>query len=123
MLLHHIPFAMVDTPNFPPTDGSILVLPGFADFHAVHNPDLPWAVFPSREDATKSESISFAEFANATHRIAHAFRPHREGNHDGEVVGVVINCDSILYCATIVGLARAGFVVRLPLRHADCCGN
>ena len=117
---NHSSFAMVDTPNFPPTDGSILVLPGFADFHAVHNPDLPWARFPSREDPTKSEAITFAQFANATHRIAHTFRPHRQGDHDGEVVGVIINCDSILYCATIVGLVRAGFVVCHILRSNQC---
>lgn len=107
---------MVGAPSkFPPTDGSILILPGFADFHATYNPDLPWVVFPSRENPTSIESISFAEFADATHRIAHVFRPHREGSHDGEVVGVVIHCDSILYCATIVGLVRAGFIVSRPV--------
>ena len=103
---------MSSTPKFPPLDGSIPVLPGFADFHAEHNPDRPWVVFPSRQDPTKVESISYAEFARATHRVAHAFRPNREGQRDGEVVAVVVNCDSIMYLAMIVGLVRAGFVVR-----------
>ena len=30
---------------------------------------------------------------------------------EGEVVGVVINCDTILYCALLVGMVRAGLVV------------
>lgn len=103
---------MTVTPTFPPLDGSIPVLPGFADFHAEHNPDLPWVVFPSPEDPTKTSSISFKQFAKATHRVAHAVRPNRLEGKDGDVVGVVIHSDSILYIAVLVGLVRAGFVVR-----------
>lgn len=98
-------------PKLPPLDGSIPVLPGFLDFHAEHNPDLPWVVFPSRQDPSSIDSISFGQFSGATHRIAQTFRPGRQASQDGVVVGVIIHCDSVLYLATLVGLIRAGFVV------------
>ncbi|EKM57056.1 uncharacterized protein PHACADRAFT_208208 [Phanerochaete carnosa HHB-10118-sp] len=99
---------MSDCPAFPPLDGLIPVLPGFADFHAEHNADKPWVLWPSQE-GSKPGSISFLQFANATHRIAHMLRPNR-GGPEGEVVAILINCDSVLYLALIVGLVRAGFV-------------
>ncbi|KAJ3525806.1 hypothetical protein NM688_g8348 [Phlebia brevispora] len=101
---------MATAPKFPPLDGSLPVLPGFVDFHAKYNPDLPWVVFPSKQDPTKADSISYSQFAKATHRIAHGLRPNRSEGKDGDVVGVVIHCDSILYLAVLVGLVRAGFV-------------
>ena len=85
------------------------MLPGLADFHALHNPDLPWATFPS-SDSTVS-SISFLEFSKASHRIAHHLRPHHDGN-TREVVAMLIHCDTILYVAAVLGVARAGLVVR-----------
>ena len=103
---------MSATPEFPPLDGSIPPLPGFADFHAEHNPDLPWALFQSKQDPSKVDRITYLEFARATHRLAHAVRPDRKEGQDGDVVGVVIHCDSVLYLATLVGLVRAGLVVR-----------
>jgi acyl-CoA synthetase (AMP-forming)/AMP-acid ligase II len=112
---------MPDHPAFPPLDGSIPVLPGFADFHAEHNPNRPWILYPS-EQGTEPGSISFLQFANATHRIAHAFRPNR-ARPGGEVVAVIINCDAILYLAVIVGLVRAGLVVSHYLSEAfSSCG-
>ncbi|KAH9928993.1 hypothetical protein B0H21DRAFT_700203 [Amylocystis lapponica] len=90
---------------FPPTDGSIPVIPGFLDFHAERNPTYPMFVFPSDD----IPSISFREFAEATHRIAHILRPTRSGP-DGAVVAVLIHCDTILYDALLVGIIRAGMV-------------
>lgn len=98
------------SPVLPPLDGSLTLTPGFVDFHAKHNANLPWAVFPSRDDPTKIDSVSFAELAKASHRIAHRARPGRTGS-DGEVVGLLIHCDALLYAAIIHGLARAGLVV------------
>ena len=94
--------------ELPPLDGSLDVLPGFVDFHAAHNADYPWAVFPSSNGGI--DSISFSEFAKATHRMAHALRPDRVGA-DGEVVATIVNCDSVHYVALLVGLVRAGLVV------------
>ncbi|KAI0085165.1 hypothetical protein BDY19DRAFT_909277 [Irpex rosettiformis] len=96
-------------PVLPPLNGSLTLTPGFVDFHAKHNANLPWAVFPSRDGPTKLDSVSFGELAKASHRIAHRARPGREGT-EGEVVGLLIHCDALLYAAIIHGLARAGLV-------------
>jgi acyl-CoA synthetase (AMP-forming)/AMP-acid ligase II len=93
----------------PPLDGSISVLPGFADFHAKHNPDREWARLASQGDLPYT-SISYTQFADATHRVAQHFRPDRT-HAKGEVVALLIHCDTILYVALFVGLIRAGFVV------------
>ncbi|KAF7798255.1 hypothetical protein EIP86_009472 [Pleurotus ostreatoroseus] len=94
-------------PHFPPLDGSITVLPGLLDFHAEHNPDSPWALYPS-SDATAT-SISFSDVAQATHRVAHGLRP--DGTPGGrDVVVMLIHCDTILYVTMLVGIARAGMV-------------
>lgn len=100
------------TPRSPPRDGSIYVLPGFVDFHAEHAPSNPWVVFPSVEDPTKPASISYREVAEATHRVAHALRPGRAGPEQ-EVVAMLLNCDTILYNATMIGMFRAGMVVSI----------
>ncbi|KAH9939474.1 hypothetical protein B0H21DRAFT_780597 [Amylocystis lapponica] len=92
----------------PPLDGSVSVLPGFLDFRVQHSPEAPCYVFtdpdPSSEDIC---SVSYLEFAQATHRIANVFRPGRTGS-DGAVVAIVINTDTLFYHALTVGLIRAG---------------
>ncbi|KAJ3555779.1 hypothetical protein NM688_g2383 [Phlebia brevispora] len=98
-----------DLPAVPPLDGSVTVLPGFVDFQAKHNPEKPCAVFPSSTSPTGVDSVTFKEFAKATHRVAHAVRPGRKGE-EGEVVGVVIHTDALLYMALLAGMARAGLV-------------
>lgn len=99
----------MDTPKRPSADGSVLALPGFVDFHAVHNPDRPLALLVP-ETGSEVKSISFLEFANATHRIAHLQRPDGDGT-GGDVVIILVHCDTILYLALVVGLIRAGFIV------------
>ena len=93
----------------PPLDGSIPVLPGFLDFHVKHNPARPWVLYPSPSGAGVV-AVTFGEFSRATHRIAHRLRPHRSGT-EGEVVGVLVQCDVILYITLLVGMTRAGLVV------------
>lgn len=94
----------------PPLDGTITVIPGLLDFHAEHNPNCPWAYLASDEEHPVT-SISFLEYSRATHRVAHALRPGREGP-ENERVALLINCDSVLYIAMISGMIRAGLVVR-----------
>ena len=96
---------------WPPLDGSLSVIPDFIDFHEKHNASRPWAIFPSRTNPTNTETISFAEFAQATHNVAHAYRPGRKGP-EGEVIGVLLNCDTVHYLAVSMGLVRGGLVVR-----------
>ncbi|KAH9951150.1 hypothetical protein B0H21DRAFT_855734, partial [Amylocystis lapponica] len=90
---------------FPPIDGTLSLIPGFLDFHAEHNPICPIFTFPSKV----FPEISFLEFAEATHRIAHILRPARSGP-DGEIVAVLIHCDTVLYHALLIGMVRAGMV-------------
>lgn len=102
---------MSSTPLAPPLDGSIPPLPGFADFHVEHNPNHTWARL-APEDKGPVIDLTFREFADATHRVARAFRP--DGNYaNGEVVAMLIHCDTILYLALLAGLIRAGLVVGL----------
>ena len=96
--------------SLPPADGSVTVIPGFVDFHAEHNPNRAWAIFPSQTSPTGTSSLSFGEFARATHRVAHRVRPDRQGA-EREVVGLIIHTDAILYMAVIAGLMRAGIIV------------
>lgn len=102
---------MSSTPAFPPLDGSLSVVPGFVDFQATNNAQHPWTVFAPDSPVS---SISFEEYADATHRIANVFRPDGT-NAKGEIVALILHCDSVLYLATLAGLIRAGFVVRVPL--------
>ena len=60
--------------------------------------------------AQESGAVTFGEVSRATHRIAHRLRPHRSGT-EGEVVGVLVQCDVILYITLLVGMTRAGLVV------------
>ncbi|TCD65360.1 putative NRPS-like protein biosynthetic cluster [Steccherinum ochraceum] len=93
----------------PPLDGSIRILPGLADFNAEHNPGFPSFGFPSLDDPKAETYISYLEYAQASHRVAHIFRPERRGK-DGEVVAVLINADALMYAALILGMARANII-------------
>lgn len=104
---------MVDCPQPPPLDGSVSILPGFVDFHALHNPHHPWAYLPTTS-GSKPCAISFGELARASHRIAYTLRPCGTGV-DGAVVGVLVQCDSLLYVALLIGMTRAGLVVSTSL--------
>ena len=96
-------------PAMPPLDGSITVLPGFIDFQATNNSDRPCVKFPSSNSVA---TISYREFADATHRVAHALRPGRRGD-EGEMVALVIHTDALFYMTLLAGMARAGLVVGL----------
>ncbi|KAH8107711.1 acetyl-CoA synthetase-like protein [Cristinia sonorae] len=93
----------------PPLDGSLHPLFGFVDWQAEHNPSQPFVVFPEDGATGAAQTLSFSEFSEATHRVAHAVRPGRKGR-DREVVALVINCDTLLYQALIIGVSRAGWV-------------
>ena len=98
--------------SLPPLDGTLPTLPDLADFHAKHNPDRPWFVFPSRDTPEQLVTITYRDMVQASHRVAHILRPNREGL-DREVVAVLLHTDTLLYNAVVLGLLRAGFVVCL----------
>jgi acyl-CoA synthetase (AMP-forming)/AMP-acid ligase II len=98
--------------TLPPRDESLPTIPDIADFHAKHNADKPWLIFPSRTSPQEMASLSYKEMNEASHRIAHMLRPGRHGP-EGEVVALLINTDTILYAAVLLGVMRAGYVVRI----------
>ncbi|KAG9309639.1 putative aminoadipate reductase [Chiua virens] len=94
--------------QFPPLDFSLL-FPDMVNFHMERNPTFPMFVYANEGVANTLTEISFLEFGRATHRVAHALRPSRQGR-DGEVVIVIANTDTILHHAAVVGLSIAGWV-------------
>ena len=95
-----------------PLDGSINAIPGFLDYYVEHYPSHTFVKFPSIDDPTVATSISYKDFAQATHRIAYALRPDNVESY-GETIAVLVHCDSLLYMALLVGMIRAGIVVCL----------
>jgi acyl-CoA synthetase (AMP-forming)/AMP-acid ligase II len=92
----------------PPVDGSV-TLPEVLDFHTKHNPDYPLYQF-QEDGASEITNVNYFEFTRAADRVAHHFRPGRQGR-DGEIVAVVALSDTLLYHAVTLGLMRAGMVV------------
>jgi acyl-CoA synthetase (AMP-forming)/AMP-acid ligase II len=99
----------LDHPTLPPLHNSPTI-PEALDFHAEHNAVHPIYAF-SQNGEINATQITFLEFARASHRIAHALRPDRKGPA-GQVVGVIMLVDTILYQTTTAGLLRAGLIVR-----------
>lgn len=120
--LHASSIIMSSSSTFqpPPLDGSITFLPGVVDFNAEHNPTHAWSVFLSQEEPKRKIYISYPELARASHKVAHHFRPAREGAEQ-EVVAILVNCDVLLYMTLLVGLKRAGIVVSILLTPPSCC--
>lgn len=96
--------------SLPPLDGSLLTLVNFVDFHAEHNPDRPWLVYPSPSSNEGLASVTFKELATATHLIASTLRPGRQGSDD-QVVAILLHTDNVVYVAVMLGLLRAGLIV------------
>jgi acyl-CoA synthetase (AMP-forming)/AMP-acid ligase II len=99
--------------TLPPSDGSLWTVPDIADFHAKHNGNQPWFIFPSKASPQEMTSLSYKEVNEASHRIAHILRPGRNGP-EAEVIALLINTDTVLYVAVLLGIMRAGYVVRFP---------
>jgi acyl-CoA synthetase (AMP-forming)/AMP-acid ligase II len=102
------PFAPI-----PTEISSTLTLPELIDYHAEHNPEFPWAVFPGGASGEETEKVTYLEFARAAQRFARVVCAGGDvPTKRGEVVGIVANTDSLLYVAAVGGLMRAGFTVR-----------
>ncbi|KAF8174554.1 putative aminoadipate reductase [Pholiota molesta] len=66
------------------------------------------------DGASEITNVNYFEFTRAADRVAHHFRPGRQGR-DGEIVAVVALSDSLLYHAVTLGLMRAGMVIKADL--------
>ncbi|KAL4077414.1 putative aminoadipate reductase [Scleroderma citrinum] len=93
--------------SYPPLDGS-LFFPEFLEYNSQHNPNHPYFIYPG-EDASELYQISHLEFYRACHRVAHVVRPGRQGQNK-EVVAILVNCDTILYQALVMGIISAGLI-------------
>jgi acyl-coenzyme A synthetase/AMP-(fatty) acid ligase len=103
---------MASDTEFPPLDGSITGVIGMLDWQVEHNPDKQCMIWPSADSPTGTKGVTNAEYAEATHRIAHILRAGSQ-NNEREVVAIVLHTDTLLYCALMAGCIRAGLVVRL----------
>lgn len=94
---------------YPTLDGSVL-LADLPDFNLRHNGTL--TAYTYSESPGSMTSISFLEFARASHRVAHAVRPE-PAVCNGEIVAVIANTDTLLYSTLMAGMVRAGIVVSI----------
>lgn len=119
-----VPSAKVEISHVepPPIDGSLSSLLEFADYQATHHGELPWLIYPAQPSSNNLAAVSFAEMVSASHRIAHAIRPRQEGA-EGRVMAVILHTDAVVYVAVLLGVLRAGFVVRTPLKRPSTRAN
>jgi len=94
----------------PPLDGSV-TLPETVDYHRKHHPTVPVYVFVE-DGASNITKITHLEFGRACDRVAHYLRPGRRGP-EREVVAVLALSDTLLYQTAVVGIMRAGLIVRI----------
>jgi acyl-CoA synthetase (AMP-forming)/AMP-acid ligase II len=95
---------------------STLTLPELIDYHLEHNPTQPWAIFPSATPGAEPEKITYLEFARATQRFARIVCAGGDVPvKRGEIVGILVHTDSLLYVSAVGGLMRGGFTVRCPV--------
>jgi acyl-CoA synthetase (AMP-forming)/AMP-acid ligase II len=85
-----------------------LTLPELIDYHLEHNPNLTFTVFPGESADDEPSRVSYLEFGRATQRFARAICPTAPVK-SSEVVGLVANCDALMYTTAIAGFIRAGF--------------
>lgn len=102
-------YTIMSNPLVPPTDGTVTLPEAFA-FHAKHNSDRTLYAF-HKDGADELTNVNYFEFLRAADRVAHYIRPGRRGS-EAEVMAVVALSDTLLYEAVIIGLLRAGVVVR-----------
>ncbi|TFK50396.1 acetyl-CoA synthetase-like protein [Heliocybe sulcata] len=94
--------------TLPPSNGTIS-LTELVDLRLEHNSDRTYAVFHSDTPDGELRHITYLEWGRAIHRLAHILRPESHYK-PRDVVGIVVNCDTLMYSTTIVALMRAGLI-------------
>ncbi|KAG6328546.1 hypothetical protein ID866_10543, partial [Astraeus odoratus] len=97
----------IDELSYPPLDGS-LFLHEMLEYNAEYNPEHPYFTYPD-EGSGVLHRITHLEFYRACQRVAHAVNPGLQ-DHPREVIGIIANCDTILYQALFLGVIYAGFI-------------
>jgi hypothetical protein len=86
------------------------VLSGVLDGRMQHDADRPCFVFPS---ATADPSVvSFLEFGRACLRFTRIIAPQAPVTR-GEVIGLLVHCDTLMYTTAVMGIIRGGHAVSL----------
>jgi hypothetical protein len=91
----------------PPTSA---VLAGLLQYRLDHHPDGGLNVYPSHTG--DADVVTYRDFALGCQRFMRAACPQAQVAR-GEVVGLLLQCDTLMYQTAICGLARAGLTVRL----------
>jgi hypothetical protein len=95
--------------HVPPPTGAVLA--GLIQYRLDHSPKDAFVVFPSEDESFTS--VTFRDFGRACHRFSLTVCPEAPVTR-GEIVGLVVNCDTLMYQTAICGLVRAGLTVCLP---------
>jgi hypothetical protein len=98
MIMDHVP---------PPTSA---VLAGLLQCRLDHHPDGILKVYPSRTG--DADVVTYRDFALGCQRFTRAVCPQVPVAR-GEVVGLLLQCDTLMYQTALCGLIRAGLTVRL----------
>ncbi|KAF8840152.1 acetyl-CoA synthetase-like protein [Paxillus ammoniavirescens] len=100
--------SILPVPEAPPLDCSLL-FSDLINFHMQKNPSFPIFVYANDQAPNGITEITFLEFGRAAHRLAHAFRPARQGN-ERQLMMFIAQTDTILYHAALAGMSIAGLV-------------
>jgi acyl-coenzyme A synthetase/AMP-(fatty) acid ligase len=98
--------------KLPDLNDHTIELARLIDWHVTHNPTHPYATFDPEEDGGDPPTMTFLEFGRGCHRLACAVAGQGPVE-EGEIVALLIVCDSIMYNTTVAGLIRAGLTVSL----------
>jgi acyl-CoA synthetase (AMP-forming)/AMP-acid ligase II len=107
-----------------------LTLPELVEYRLCHNSDDTFVLFPGHSVGDEPSRITYLEFGRAVQRFARAVQSDYNLK-SGDVVGVIANCDALLYITAIVGLLHNGVTVGFILTvesndidaHMDRCSR
>jgi acyl-CoA synthetase (AMP-forming)/AMP-acid ligase II len=96
--------------HIPDNTLNIIPFAEIIDYHAEHHLDYPFTVFPGAAVSDDVSRVSYLDFGRATQRFARAIYPDAPVKQP-EVVGVIVNADSLMWTTAVAGLIRAGSTV------------
>lgn len=109
---------LLDVFRAPPTDGSV-ALNQLVDYHLKTNPDAEFATLVDGSDGASepNASVSYKQLTHAVHRVAHIINPGA-ALPQGTRVAILTSTDTIVNIALVLGIMRAGLVVRYSIRSS-----
>jgi acyl-CoA synthetase (AMP-forming)/AMP-acid ligase II len=89
---------------------SSLSLPDLVEYRMRHDPEHTFTLFPGKASNDQPSRITYLEFGRAVQRFARTITAHPPLKK-GCVVGLIANCDTLLYITAIAGFAHGGITV------------